>query len=114
MIKTIGSSDFAAEVLAENAGRVTVFFYSDLIEACAAQEQIIEEVNSEHDSMMTFVRIKYEDNVELANSYGIMYGNVYIYFTNGKEVSKFEKVSSKESLIKRISLDHDYSHMDSL
>ena len=114
MIKTIGSSDFAAEVLAENTGRVTVFFYSDLIEACAAQEQIIEEVNLEHDSMMTFVKIKYEDNVELANSFGIMYGNVYMYYINGREVSKFEKVSSKESLIKRISLDHDYSHMESL
>jgi thioredoxin 1 len=114
MIKNSSSDSFATDVLSETAGRVTVFFYSDLITLCETQEEYISEVDSEHSDSMTFVRINFDENKELAAEYGILYGNIYMYFINGRYVSKFEKVSSAESLVKRISLDHDYSHLESL
>jgi thioredoxin-like negative regulator of GroEL len=109
MIKESSHSSFNNDALQSDSGRVTVFFYSDLVETCVKQENIIEEVNSNYDDMMTFVKINYDENIELANSYNIFYANVYMYYINGREVSKFEKVDDSNALIKKISLDHDYT-----
>lgn len=106
MIKTSTDESFALDVLKEDE-RVLVLLYSD-DEISAAQLEIMGEVADAH-SEVTFVKMKFEDCQGTAADYSILYAPVYMYFHYGVETSKFEKVSSKEQLIKRIGLDHDYT-----
>ena len=83
-------------------GVALVDFWAEWCGPCKMQLPIIEEFSSEMDGKATVGKVNVDEQLELAQSFGIQSIPTLILFKNGKPVKKLVGLHSKESLYEEV------------
>ena len=83
-------------------GVALVDFWAEWCGPCKMQLPIIEEFSSEMDGKATVGKVNVDEQLELAQSFGIQSIPTLILFKDGKPVKKLVGLHSKESLYEEI------------
>ena len=82
--------------------KVVVDFGALWCAPCQMFEPIFQEVAKEMKDKAKFAKVNVDDNLELAQRFGVMSIPTTIFFRDGKQVDRVVGVISKEELMKRI------------
>ncbi len=100
MVKVLNVDNFKNEV--ENyKGVCLVDFYADWCGPCKMMSPIIDEI-AEEISTVNVGKVNVDDNIPLAEKFGIMSIPAIFVFKDGQVSKSFVGVTSKEELIKAI------------
>ena len=83
-------------------GVALVDFWAEWCGPCKMQLPIIEEFSSEMDGKATVGKVNVDEELELAQSFGIQSIPTLILFKDGKPVKKLIGLHSKESLYEEV------------
>ena len=83
-------------------GVAIVDFWAEWCGPCKMQLPIIEEFSSEMDGNATVGKVNVDEELELAQSFGIQSIPTLILFKDGKPVKKLVGLHSKESLYEEV------------
>ena len=83
-------------------GVALVDFWAEWCGPCKMQLPIIEEFSSEMDGKATVGKVNVDEELELAQSFGIQSIPTLILFKDGKPVKKLVGLHSKESLYEEV------------
>ena len=83
-------------------GVALVDFWAEWCGPCKMQLPIIEEFSSEMDGKATIGKVNVDEELELAQSFGIQSIPTLILFKDGKPVKKLVGLHSKESLYEEV------------
>ena len=83
-------------------GVALVDFWAEWCGSCKMQLPIIEEFSSEMDGKATVGKVNVDEQLELAQSFGIQSIPTLILFKDGKPVKKLVGLHSKESLYEEV------------
>jgi thioredoxin len=83
-------------------GVALVDFWAEWCGPCKMQLPIIEEFSSEMDGKATVGKVNVDEQLELAQSFGIQSIPTLILFKDGKPVKKLIGLHSKESLYEEV------------
>ena len=83
-------------------GVALVDFWAEWCGPCKMQLPIIEEVSSEMEGKATIGKVNVDEQLELAQSFGIQSIPTLILFKDGKPVKKLVGLHSKESLYEEV------------
>ena len=83
-------------------GVALVDFWAEWCGPCKMQLPIIEEFSSEMEGKATIGKVNVDEEVELAQSFGIQSIPTLILFKDGKPVKKLVGLHSKESLYEEV------------
>ena len=83
-------------------GVALVDFWAEWCGPCKMQLPIIEEFSSEMDGKATVGKVNVDEQLELAQSFGIQSIPTLILFKDGKPVKKLVGLHSKESLYEEV------------
>ena len=93
--------NFETEVLNSDKPCI-VDFYADWCGPCKMMSPIIEEIAEELGDKINVGKINSDENMELAQKYGIMSIPTIMIIKNGQVVKTFIGVTDKEEIIKEI------------
>ena len=85
-----------------SSGVALVDFWAEWCGPCKMQLPIIEEFSSEMEGKATIGKVNVDEELELAQSFGIQSIPTLILFKDGKPVKKLVGLHSKESLYEEI------------
>ena len=85
-----------------SSGVALVDFWAEWCGPCKMQLPIIEEFSSEMEGKATIGKVNVDEELELAQSFGIQSIPTLILFKNGKPVKKLVGLHSKESLYEEV------------
>ena len=85
-----------------SSGVALVDFWAEWCGPCKMQLPIIEEFSSEMDGKATVGKVNVDEQLELAQSFGIQSIPTLILFKDGKPVKKLIGLHSKESLYEEV------------
>ena len=85
-----------------SSGVALVDFWAEWCGPCKMQLPIIEEFSSEMDGKATVGKVNVDEELELAQSFGIQSIPTLILFKDGKPVKKLVGLHSKESLYEEV------------
>ena len=85
-----------------SSGVALVDFWAEWCGPCKMQLPIIEEFSSEMDGKATVGKVNVDEQLELAQSFGIQSIPTLILFKDGKPVKKLVGLHSKESLYEEV------------
>ena len=85
-----------------SSGVALVDFWAEWCGPCKMQLPIIEEFSSEMEGKATIGKVNVDEQLELAQSFGIQSIPTLILFKDGKPVKKLVGLHSKESLYEEI------------
>lgn len=100
-IKSIKEADFENEVI-KCSNLVVVDFWAPWCGPCKMLSPIIEEVATQLQDKVNFVKINTDENPRLATQYQIRSIPTLLFFKDGKEIDRSIGVISKQELIKKI------------
>ena len=83
-------------------GVALVDFWAEWCRPCKMQLPIIEEFSSEMEGKATIGKVNVDEELELAQSFGIQSIPTLILFKDGKPVKKLVGLHSKESLYEEV------------
>ena len=83
-------------------GVALVDFWAEWCGPCKMQLPIIEELSSEMEGKATIGKVNVDEELELAQSFGIQSIPTLILFKDGKPVKKLVGLHSKESLYEEV------------
>ena len=99
-ILKVSSNNFEQEVL-NSEKIVLVDFYADWCGPCKIFSPILEEISNEYDSVKV-VKVNIDDEIELAQHYGVTSVPTLIIIQNGKVVDRSVGAVSKLAIINMI------------
>ena len=99
-VKDINKDQFQKEVI-ENKGIVLVDFYADWCGPCQIMTPLIDELSEEMKDV-SFVKVNVDENGSLASEYSVSSIPSFYIFKDGKVVSQFLGVKSKEDITNEI------------
>ena len=85
-----------------SSGVALVDFWAEWCGPCKMQLPIIEEFSSEMEGKATIGKVNVDEELELAQSFGIQSIPTLILFKDGKPVNKLVGLHSKESLYEEV------------
>ena len=85
-----------------SSGVALVDFWAEWCGPCKMQLPIIEEFSSEMEGKATIGKVNVDEQLELAQSFGIQSIPTLILFKDGKPVKKLVGLHSKESLYEEV------------
>ena len=85
-----------------SSGVALVDFWAEWCGPCKMQLPIIEEFSSEMDGKATVGKVNVDEELELAQSFGIQSIPTLILFKDGKPVKKLVGLHSKEALYEEV------------
>ena len=94
----ISEENFNEEVLNSDK-KVVLDFYADWCGPCKIMSPIIEEIAYELGDKAKVGKINIDENIKIAEKYGIMSIPTIMIFENGDVVKKFVGVTDKNSII---------------
>jgi len=97
----VTTENFDKEVL-QSTGKVLVDFWAPWCGPCRMQTPILEKIASSGETSTKIVKVNTDENVPVAQKYGIMSIPTLILFENGQEIARFEGVQPENVLKSRI------------
>jgi thioredoxin 1 len=82
-ISKIGKDAFQKEVF-ESAMPVVVDFYADWCGPCKMVSPVLENLSTEYDGRVKFVKLNVDDDPDIASRFGIMSIPTVVFVSNGK------------------------------
>ncbi len=101
MIKHINSEEFESDVLTSKE-IVLVDFYADWCGPCKMMSPIVDEIAEELKEKVKVGKINSDDNMNLAEKYGIMSIPTILVIKEGNVVKTFVGVTDKTTIINEI------------
>lgn len=98
---TITSENFENEVI-KSEKPVILDFYADWCGPCKMMSPIVEEIAEELGEKAKVGKVNSDENMELAQNYGIMSIPTIMIIKNGEVTKTFVGVTSKEEIINKI------------
>ena len=95
------SSNFDEEVI-KSSNTVLVDFYATWCGPCKMMAPIIDKVAEELEGTVKVGKVNVDENMELAQSFGIMSIPTIMIFKNGEVVKKFLGVTDKTELLEAL------------
>ena len=99
VVKELNSRDFDKFVKED---KVIVDFWAEWCNPCKIMAPIFEESAKEMKDKAKFGKVDVDENIELAQRFGVMSIPTTIFFRDGHQVDRVSGVLSKEDLAKRI------------
>lgn len=101
LVIELSDKQFKAEVESSDIP-VMVDFWAGWCGPCKTMAPIVEEAADEYKGRLKFAKLNVDDNQRVASQLGIMSIPTFIFFKNGKELSRFSGVVPKKELARRI------------
>jgi len=98
MTEQINSADWQAKVL-DSDKPVLVDFFATWCGPCKMMAPVIDEVAAEKAGSAKVYKIDIDDNMEIAQKYGVMSIPTFIVFKNGEPAAKTLGAQPKESIL---------------
>jgi len=98
MTEQINAADWQAKVL-DSAEPVLVDFFATWCGPCKMMAPVIDEVAAEKAGSAKVYKIDIDDNMEIAQKYGVMSIPTFIVFKNGEPAAKTLGAQPKESIL---------------
>ncbi len=98
---SVNKDNFQQEVI-ESPLPVMVDFFGQWCPPCKVLGPIIEELDKEFQGKIKITKLNIDENLELAQKYGVMSVPTLIFFKNGKKVNRVIGLVSKEEIKKEI------------
>ena len=96
------SSEKFSEMVLKAKLPVLVDFWAPRCGPCRMVAPVVDELASEYDGKVSFVKINVDDNLETARQYGVMSIPALIIFKNGQPVSNIVGFRPKPELKKNL------------
>ena len=97
----VTTENFDKEVL-QSTGKVLVDFWAPWCGPCRKQTPILENIAESGETSTKIVKVNTDENIPIAQKYGIMSIPTLILFENGKEIARFEGVQPENVLKSKI------------
>jgi len=101
MSKAITDADFESEVLGSSLP-IVVDFWAPWCGPCKAMLPTMEELGSEYEGKVNFVKMNVDENNDVPGRFSIMSIPTFIIFKNGQPTRTFVGLKSKEEFKKEI------------
>ena len=98
MTEQINAADWQAKVL-DSAEPVLVDFFATWCGPCKMMAPVIDEVAAEKAGSAKVYKIDIDDNMEIAQKYGVMSIPTFIVFKNGEPAAKTLGAQPKENIL---------------
>lgn len=98
MTEQINSADWQAKVL-DSDKPVLVDFFATWCGPCKMMAPVIDEVAAEKAGEVKVYKIDIDDNMEIAQKYGVMSIPTFIVFKNGEPAAKTLGAQPKENIL---------------
>ena len=97
MVNEIKNSQQFKQLVLNSANSVFVDFWAEWCGPCRSVSPVVEDLSSEYDGKVDFVKINVDENGELAQKYNVFSIPNLAIFKNGEIVSQKVGASTKES-----------------
>ena len=97
MVNEIKNSQQFEQQVLNSTNPVFVDFWAEWCGPCRSVSPVVEELSSEYDGKVDFVKINVDENGELAQKYNVFSIPTLAIFKNGEVVSQKVGASTKES-----------------
>ena len=97
MVNEIKNSQQFEQQVLNSANPVFVDFWAEWCGPCRSVSPVVEELSSEYDGKVDFVKVNVDENGELAQKYNVFSIPTLTIFKNGEVVSQKVGASTKES-----------------
>ena len=97
MVNEIKNSQQFEQQVLNSANPVFVDFWAEWCGPCRSVSPVVEELSTEYDGKVDFVKINVDENGELAQKYNVFSIPTLAIFKNGEIVSQKVGASTKES-----------------
>ncbi len=97
MVNEIKNSQQFEQQVLNSANPVFVDFWAECCGPCRSVSPVVEELSTEYDGKVDFVKINVDENGELAQKYSVFSIPTITIFKNGEVVSQKVGASTKES-----------------
>lgn len=102
MIKNITNATEFTEIIQKEKGKIIVDFYADWCGPCKMQAPVLDEFSKKQPEAIV-LKVNVDQNVDLAETHGIMSIPTMMVFVAGKQIYKkpgFHALNALENLIK--------------
>jgi thioredoxin 1 len=86
-IQSLSGKDFKEKVLSSKMP-VFVDFWAPWCGPCKMSEPVLEELSTQHEGKISFMKVNVDENNDLSSIYGVMSIPTTILFKDGKEIAR--------------------------